>query len=106
MSSQITVKVSTQELKNASTAVKSGLDGLKKIFGELETTVNRTKSYWEGEAADQHRNKYTEQKDKIEEALARIAEQVTDLEQMAGIYEDAERSASQLSSSLPSDVIS
>ncbi len=53
-----------------------------------------------------HRNRFNDKKEDIREAIARLNEQIDDLEKMAGIYEAAERTNISTTASLPSDVIS
>lgn len=100
------VKVTTEELKKASGEIKTQLDKVRTEFSEIENVMSKTSVYWQSEAADVHRNRFNDKKEDIREAIARLNEQIDDLEKMAGIYEAAERANISTAASLPSDVIS
>lgn len=102
----ITLKVSTDKMNAAASAVEGYLSKVRSCFDELDGTMRRTSSYWEGAGADHYRSRYESYKTEISQIVARINEQIRDLRNMAGVYDTAERSASQVGMSLPDDVIS
>ena len=102
----ITVKVSTQALREAADAIKTQLSTMNAAFEKLDATVNQTASYWESDAADHHRGVYAGFKEKMTAVSARINEQVTDLGVMAGVYEQAEAANAAVSEDLGDDIIS
>ncbi|MCC8151646.1 MAG: WXG100 family type VII secretion target [Lachnospiraceae bacterium] len=78
---------------------------MRQDFSNLENTVNKTQSYWIGEAGDAHREFYQSKKEEIETIFARLTEDVTDLQTMAGVYSQTEKEVTELAQDLPADVI-
>lgn len=74
------VKVTTEELKKASGEIKTQLDKVRTEFSEIENVMSKTSVYWQSEAADVHRNRFNDKKEDIREAIARLNEQIDDLE--------------------------
>ena len=93
--------VTPEQLRTQAGAVRTQLEQMQSAFDALKNRMAGTSAFWKGEAGDAHRQRYTERVHRIEDALHRYREQVTDLENMAGVYEQAERTASQLADSLP-----
>lgn len=106
MSSQIVLKVSTQQMKQTADSTRAMLNSLKSDFEEIERSVNRTKQYWEGKAAEHYRTTFEQNKETVSEAIARLNEEIEDLQKMAGVYESAENVNTTYASDLPSDVLS
>lgn len=98
-------KVTPEELRRQSTAVSSTVTNVRNKFSNLERTIRNTTSFWKGDASDAFRSVYGDFKDEIEEIINRLSEHITDLERMAGVYDQAEVKANELLESLPSDVI-
>ena len=94
------ITVTTDELRNQSSVVKTKLEEMRGRFDDLEQLIRGTSSYWTGEAAENHRAMYQTRKANIEEILARYQEHVTDLQVMAGVYEQGEQAAQNAADSL------
>lgn len=105
MEDNITIKVSTQELQEASGQVNSSLQEMRISFSVIEQAVNRSSGYWQGEAAENHRKIYSDMKETVAEILSRIQEHVEDLQSMARTYEEGEAAVQEMAVDLPSDVI-
>ena len=105
MPEEITVRISTERLAQASGDIGRKVNELKAAFEEMTDVVNRTNSYWLGEAGEAHRKAYQQMQPHQEEVLNRLKEQVSDLIQIAGIWETAEQEIGELNQSLPDDVI-
>lgn len=86
----VTIKVSTQALKQQADEVSRRISSLTTRFAELERVVRSTRSYWIGDAGEMHRGVYEEQKEDVTEMLLRLREHPTDLLKIAGIYEETE----------------
>ncbi len=87
------IKVNAQSLLTQADEVASLISEVRDRFSSLKTAVDRTNSYWIGEAGNAHRQKYFSSQDQIDEAIRRLNENVTDLRTMAGVYEQAEAQA-------------
>lgn len=105
MAENITIQVSTEELAAAAAQVQGALNDLQNRFSSIETSVNRSNGYWQGEAAEKHRRTYREMKETLDEIMARLGEHVTDLRTMAHVYEEGEVQIQEFSQDLPADVI-
>ena len=101
----IVLKVKPDELKKKSTEISNKISSIETDFGKIEQLVLGTRQYWEGDASTQHIKNYNKIKDDIKKIVKRLKEHPTDLEEMAGIYEQTEMAAKQLASMLPTDVL-
>lgn len=99
------LKVDPEVMRQKSVAVTFKINKMQKAFTELETTVNKTNSYWIGEAGDAHREFFNSSKPEIEEIFKRLSEHARELGEMAATYSNVEREVTQISEDLPSDVI-
>lgn len=105
MAEEWIVKVDTADLAATAGEINTRVSRLEELFNAMTETMNRTQSYWIGEAGDAHRSVFLEQQPKREEILKRLREEVRDLQEMAGVYEAAERENVQTAQSLLGDVI-
>lgn len=87
------VLVSTEALVSQAGTVKSELANMQQLFETLRNLVNSTVTFWTGDAGEYHRTLYQQQVGTIEEIIRHYEEHVRDLEQMAGVYSEAERVA-------------
>lgn len=85
------LKVTPDELRRQSGVVSKNVSSIKKDFNEIEFKVKSTASYWQGDAADSFRATYSSYLDEIAEIISRLTEHITDLNEMAGVYEEADR---------------
>lgn len=105
ISGTVELLVKTEVMVAQANEVRTLASNMKDKFHAMEELMNKTKSYWIGEAGDIHRKRYEEQKEDIEMMLRRIYEHPDDLLQMAGIYNDAERINIEASNKLPDSII-
>ena len=101
MANEGRILVDPQALETQANAVYNAAEALRMAFEEMNKRIRETESYWKGDAAEAHRKNYTKNQSNIEEILARYNEHVRDLEQMAGIYREAETKATNLADELP-----
>ena len=102
----ITLKVKPGELKKKSGEITKEINSIEKDMKEIDRLITGTKKYWQGDASDQHIQTYLKMKDDFTTIIKRLREHPTELEQMAGVYEEVESAVSQLSTALPTDVVS
>lgn len=102
---EITIKVNTAVLEARAEGAEKQIRTVENRFEEIGEIVNRSVSYWEGEAGDAHRREYAEYLEDVKESLARFRENVTDLRKIAGIYRENEQANTETSNELPTDVI-
>lgn len=101
----VTFKVTPEVLNSKANEVSSLIKKVRMEFDNLNTSINRTKVYWIGEAGDAHRKAYEDQKSNIDEIIRRLEEHPRDLVSIAQTYTDTELKIEEYISSLPSDLI-
>lgn len=104
--SSITLKVKPAELKKKSSEITQKINSIEKDINQIDKLITGTKKYWQGDASDKHIQTYVKMKDDLSKIIKRLREHPTDLEKMAGVYEEVESTVSQLSTALPTDVVS
>ena len=97
--------VSPQEMQSAATAVGDYVNTMEDCFSQMKTIINQSSSYWEGKASEAHRTYYEKNIDKIEEMINRYREHVRDLNEMAGVYIEAEITAKNAADELPGSTL-
>lgn len=103
--SEITIKVTPQELKECADDVSSLSEALRDDYDWFQDMVRKTANYWEGAAADKYRSDFAAQKEKTDEMLTHLSKFPEDLLTMAGIYEQAESTNTEDISELSTDFI-
>lgn len=99
------IKVSTEALIAAASEASAQISRVSAEFDEIDRTVKNSSSYWEGEGHDAYLGSYSRRIDRIQNALNRFKEHITDLEQIAGVYEETETEVMESTDPLPMDVI-
>ena len=97
--------VTPEQLESQAAEVRRLGTLVKNDYQAMKDLMEKTRSYWIGDAGDLHRKLYDNQKDDIDVMIRRILEHPTDLEMMAGIYKEMEINATSISSGLPGDII-
>jgi uncharacterized protein YukE len=78
---------------------------MEQCFGDLDSIISRTATYWIGEAGDQHRKLYNDQKSNVEEMMARLKEHPRDLQTISQTYVAAEKAVAEDAEMLAGNVI-
>ena len=97
--------VKTDQLITVSGSVEGQISKTRAAFSDIEKTIRNTSSYWDGDGHNAFLNTYLGRLARINEALARFEENVTDLRTIAGVYEKADREVQDSIPSLPNDII-
>lgn len=100
-----TLRVSPEVMYAKAQEAETQLNRMKQSFETMQSMVQGSATYWQGEAGDTHRTTYQTCEKKAEEIFKRLKEHVDDLRLMAAGYEDAERAAVSQIETLSSDVI-
>ena len=101
----ITVRVETDRLISVSGEVEQKIKQLEQAFSDMEQKISASQGFWEGDGASAFMTQYRSRKDIIDTALLRFRENVTDLQQIAGVYVQVEQSALETANALPGDCI-
>lgn len=102
---KVTVRVSTQALKQQADEVSRRITSLTARFAELENAVRNTMRYWIGSAGEMHRSVYEAQKDDVEEMLLRLRDHPVNLLKIAGVYDETEARQAERLQALEENVI-
>lgn len=103
--SAATLKVSPEELIAQSERIRRYRSELQRLLMETEDKINGSGSFWIGEGGDTLRMKYQAKKETVEEILNRFEEHIRELQEMAGVYKEAEERAATLADSLPAHIL-
>lgn len=102
-----TLKVDTAKLSSTATSFQSTGNTIRNLTNSMTETVNAlTGQVWSGDAQVKYTSQFKGLQDDINRMLNMINEHVTDLQEMARGYEQAEAANTSTASALSSDVIS
>lgn len=99
------ILVDTSRMIAKAEAVTSVISDVERTFGELQHIVDKTSSYWVGEAGDYHRKMFRNEKDNIIFILTRLKEHPEDLKLMANNFEVTEHRLTDVNRQLRTDYI-
>ena len=100
-----TIKVTPEQLTQTASEFESKAGTTSSLTTEMTSMVTGLASAWEGEAATTYINKFQGLDDDIQKMIRMIREHVSDLEEMARAYAEAENINMEEFGSLSSDVI-
>ena len=99
------LKVAPDAIKRKADEVSGLLSELRRDCEGLKTTVNASKGYWAGDAAENFRSFVNKADAGIQPVLERLSGKQDDLMKMAGIYQEKEKRISDFASALPTNII-
>lgn len=97
----IQLNVSPDTLRSKAQEITERIGKIENHWNRIYQAISNSKTYWQGEAGDQHRKYLKDNDDDVRNLIKRMREHPGDLQTMAGIYVEAEEKAS----ALPDDVI-
>lgn len=101
----IVLKVTPDVLTRMADDIEKQIQDVENQFNSIETDIDRTRSYWEGDASDTHKAQYDSLKEEINESVKRLKSNPKNLMQMAGLYSQTESELEAVAQSLQADVI-
>lgn len=78
---------------------------VQSLTNSMMECVRNMSNFWQGEAASAYLNKFNELQDDIQKIHTMINEHVTDLNEMAIIYQKAESKSQEISGALSGNVL-
>ena len=99
------INVSTEQLRSTASEFSTLGQQVASLTSEMTNTVTGLSSAWEGEAAQAYINKFKGLDDDIQKMNRMIQEHVTDLNDMAQAYDEANSANVDLIGNLSSDEI-
>lgn len=100
------LKVTPEKLMEASSEFEASGSSVNSITQEMLSIINGLKGIWQGEAATGFTNRFNGLADDIEKINRMIAEHVSDLNEMAAEYQQAENESLEKANSLSMEVVS
>lgn len=100
------LRVKTEQLLTTADEASRQIDRMEKAFTDAQNVIEKSRNYWEGSGQDSHVSHYRKRIENIQVALKRFRENVTDLQQMAGVYVEAEKNTTSIAQQLQTDIIS
>ena len=101
----IHIKVTPETLVNISSDVSQKIGKVQNAFSELEGIIQASSSYWEGDGNDAFVKAYELRKENYEGILKSFQEHIVNLQEIAGVYQQAENTAEDWALDLEGDVI-
>ena len=100
------IRVTPEELQRAAAELNTKINAVTRLFDDMFTRVQNTQLYWQGDASEEYRKQFKNDRPEVDTAFRRIGEHVTDLYNMAAVYTGAEKANVDVSvNTLESDVI-
>lgn len=100
-----TILVTPEQLESTANEFNSIMTQVQSLANSMTDQVNGLSAKWQGEASTAYVNKFNQLNDDIAKLAGMINEHVTDLNEMASVYRNAEQANEELSNSLAGDVI-
>lgn len=100
-----TLMVMPEQLEGTSSEFSSIGTQIKTLTDNMLSKVTSLNSQWQGDASSAYINKFNQLSDDITRINGMIQEHVTDLQEMARRYKNAETLNVEASSGLPADVV-
>lgn len=97
--------VTPEKLKETSGEFSTCMNQVQTLTTNMMDLIRGMSSFWEGEAASAYMNKFNELEDDIQKIHTMINEHVKDLEEMATIYQNAEKRSQDIAGELQGNVL-
>ncbi len=102
---QITLKVTPSDLIAKAETIERNAGRIQTNFENMKQAINRTRNYWNGDAADLHRRRYDELVPEAEEMFRMLRQHAKNLQNIAQTYIGSEGAITSMSSQLPKNAI-
>ena len=99
------IRVSPEQLISTAGEFSNQGSSISALTGEMMQLVTGLSSVWEGEAATAYMTKFKGLEDDIQRMIRMVQEHASDLEEMASVYTQSDKTGADEASGLPSDVI-
>ena len=100
------ILVTPEELERTAGEFGTAMAQISTLYSQMMDKVNGMSASWQGEASTAFINKFGQLSDDIMKMKSMIQEHVTDLNEMAAKYREAENANQDVAASLAGDVIS
>lgn len=83
----VTVKADLQAFLSAAEDVETLTDHLKSIFEDIQKIAGNSKFYWNGDAANRHRDGFRKQQADMDQIIETLKKYPVDLRKISGNYD-------------------
>ena len=90
------IQVTSSFLNIRAQKIESCIKEMRGILFNTNDTVTKSSYYWIGDAGNTHRYIYKQFNDQLAPVFQRFTDQVQNLRQMAGVYNDVEEDVTEL----------
>ena len=90
---EVVLKVSPDVLVKKAESILKDVVVLKQALERIEQKIDGTRSYWTGEAGEQYRQIYNEQREEIRNIITRLEENPKRLMAIGDKYKDVDKEA-------------
>lgn len=101
----ITIKVDTTLLKSVIDEVTQKISNVRNAFNDVSSIVSSTSAYWESAGHDTMKNQFDIRIDDYERIFGEMMNHFINLQQIVGVYEQAETDNKEYASLLSDNVI-
>ena len=103
--SAITLKAEPAAMEQKAGQISNAIGRMRNIYQEMTRIVSRTSGYWNGEAAELHRNRYKEMQPELERIFSCLESNVANLKEIAAVYTGTQSTITAMAQALPKDAI-
>ncbi len=100
-----TILVTPEQLESTANEFSSIMTQIQNMTNNMTDQVTGLSAKWQGEASTAYINKFNQLNDDIARLANMVREHVTDLNEMAKVYRNAETQNQELGNSLAGDII-
>lgn len=97
--------VSPQTMKDQAVELQSEIEGFIKDWEKIKTTIEKSKSYWQGKGSTSHQKFVPEYEDDFNKAFKNFRMRPEELTEVSGIFTETEQSLVTLVNSLPDSIL-
>lgn len=99
----ITLKVQPDVLIAKAGELSTEKTNVISLMDQAKSEINSLVGSWKSEASDEYQGRFKQVYDDIENMLAIVSEYIGDLNEVANIYQTAEKTAKNVAEGLPTD---
>ena len=99
------LRVNTDVMMAKAEEVEQKVRNMRAQLAEIEKMINESKSHWQGEAGDLHRNLYYRKKEEIDRIVNKLAQHPVNLRRAARVYAGLAEDSKLIEQALPTNVI-
>lgn len=97
--------VTPDKMHQTATSLEKRISKTKSLFSQMVNIISSTSQYWDGAVADQERSNFVNEDENFEAMISNLTNYVDELSAITSIYEVTERVQTEISQSLPANIL-